>query len=369
MSTSFMIGKSVSYPVIKGDTFPRRNQRGKRPSVDLVQLRDTRRSSGRSTNSNRNPISYPANQQKSNNLRKTSESDYREQSVASSSRLITIGIYGWRRRFLYGLIIIISLFVVVNAALTLWIVRLLNFQLDRIGKIIFTDDGIIIDGKSYCRDTLIASYIKSPQESTLRIISPDKLELESNGGQSNDSDLVNLLSLQNGSINAWVNEMTIKTRDNQPLVTINESELKLYSTKLRIDNDYGIQFNSSIQSPLILSDPFHNLELQSKTRAVEINAVTEVNLNSGNGMTLSSRKDIRLMSKSGKIIFDSDRIELKNLKIGLPLKSMEPNPGVFQVCICTNGRLFLALPREPCTFDVNICEYLIDPNSVSTEPS
>lgn len=129
MSTSFMIGKSVSYPVIKGDTFPRRNQRGKRPSVDLVQLRDTRRSSGRSTNSNRNPISYPANQQKSNNLRKTSESDYREQSVASSSRLITIGIYGWRRRFLYGLIIIISLFVVVNAALTLWIVRLLNFQL------------------------------------------------------------------------------------------------------------------------------------------------------------------------------------------------------------------------------------------------
>ena len=68
-------------------------------------------------------------------------------------------------------------------------------------------------------------------------------------------------------------------------------------------------------------------------------------------------------------MLDSDKIELRNLKTGIPLKSMEPNPGVYQVCICSNGRLFMALPRESCTFDVNVCEYLIEPNSAVTEPS
>ncbi|XP_025016765.1 delta-sarcoglycan-like [Tetranychus urticae] len=366
MSTSFMIGKSVSYPVIKGDTFPRRSQRSKRSDGEPVHLKDARRSSGRS-NSNRNLSGYPISQQQLN--KRSSETDNREQSSPpSSTRLITIGIYGWRRRFLYGLIIIISLFVVINAALTIWIVRLLNFQLDRIGKIILTDDGIIIDGKAFARDTLTARYIKSVKDSSLRIIAPENLDLESTGDKSTDGNLVNLLSLKNGSINAWVNGMTIKTRDNKPLITVNDSALTLYSTKLRINSDYGIQFNNSIQSPLILSDPFHDLELQSKTRAVQISAATEVNLNSGKSMNLISRKDTRFMSKSGKIILDSDKIELKNLRLGIPLKSMESDPGVYQVCVCNNGRLFMALPRESCTFDVNVCEYLIEPKSIATPP-
>uniref|UniRef100_T1JQS3 Gamma-sarcoglycan n=1 Tax=Tetranychus urticae TaxID=32264 RepID=T1JQS3_TETUR len=360
-----MIGKSVSYPVIKGDTFPRRSQRSKRSDGEPVHLKDARRSSGRS-NSNRNLSGYPISQQQLN--KRSSETDNREQSSPpSSTRLITIGIYGWRRRFLYGLIIIISLFVVINAALTIWIVRLLNFQLDRIGKIILTDDGIIIDGKAFARDTLTARYIKSVKDSSLRIIAPENLDLESTGDKSTDGNLVNLLSLKNGSINAWVNGMTIKTRDNKPLITVNDSALTLYSTKLRINSDYGIQFNNSIQSPLILSDPFHDLELQSKTRAVQISAATEVNLNSGKSMNLISRKDTRFMSKSGKIILDSDKIELKNLRLGIPLKSMESDPGVYQVCVCNNGRLFMALPRESCTFDVNVFRVNkeLDPNIIN----
>lgn len=47
---------------------------------------------------------------------------------------------------------------------------------------------------------------------------------------------------------------------------------------------------------------------------------------------------------------------------------MESDPGVYQVCVCNNGRLFMALPRESCTFDVNVCEYLIEPKSIAIAP-
>jgi hypothetical protein len=40
-----------------------------------------------------------------------------------------IGIYGWRKKFLYILIILIAAFVLINAALTLWIVSMLHFSM------------------------------------------------------------------------------------------------------------------------------------------------------------------------------------------------------------------------------------------------
>ena len=40
-----------------------------------------------------------------------------------------IGIYGWRKKFLYILIILIAALVVLNAALTLWIISVLNFSM------------------------------------------------------------------------------------------------------------------------------------------------------------------------------------------------------------------------------------------------
>lgn len=39
-----------------------------------------------------------------------------------------IGIYGWRKKFLYILIVLIAALVVLNAALTLWILSVLNFS-------------------------------------------------------------------------------------------------------------------------------------------------------------------------------------------------------------------------------------------------
>lgn len=40
-----------------------------------------------------------------------------------------IGIYGWRKRCLYGLILLLLIIVVINLALTLWIFKVMEFSI------------------------------------------------------------------------------------------------------------------------------------------------------------------------------------------------------------------------------------------------
>jgi hypothetical protein len=42
-----------------------------------------------------------------------------------------IGIYGWRKRCLYLLILIITVITIINLALTIWVMHVMNFNLVR----------------------------------------------------------------------------------------------------------------------------------------------------------------------------------------------------------------------------------------------
>ena len=43
-------------------------------------------------------------------------------------RSYKIGIFGWRKRCLYGLLLVLLLMVIINLALTLWIMKVLDFS-------------------------------------------------------------------------------------------------------------------------------------------------------------------------------------------------------------------------------------------------
>ncbi len=57
------------------------------------------------------------------------QSEYSDHFDGFKDHECKIGIYGWRKKFLYILIILIAAFVLINAALTLWIVSVLNFSM------------------------------------------------------------------------------------------------------------------------------------------------------------------------------------------------------------------------------------------------
>lgn len=53
---------------------------------------------------------------------------------------------------------------------------------------------------------------------------------------------------------------------------------------------------------------------------------------------------------------EAGHIELRDLKlVGSARREVKSDSEVYQVCICANGRLFVAPPDERCSFDEKIC--------------
>lgn len=72
-----------------------------------------------------------------------------------------IGIYGWRKRCLYVLILGLLIVVIINLALTLWVLKVMEFSSEGMGQLKIITNGIRVDGKVFVMDRLIASTIKS----------------------------------------------------------------------------------------------------------------------------------------------------------------------------------------------------------------
>ncbi|KAK9708668.1 Sarcoglycan complex subunit protein [Popillia japonica] len=72
-----------------------------------------------------------------------------------------IGIYGWRKRCLYILVLTLLIMVIVNLALTLWVLKVMEFSSEGMGQLKIVSGGIRLEGKAFVLDSLIASSIRS----------------------------------------------------------------------------------------------------------------------------------------------------------------------------------------------------------------
>ncbi|KAG8232879.1 hypothetical protein J437_LFUL004749, partial [Ladona fulva] len=72
-----------------------------------------------------------------------------------------VGIYGWRKRCLYLLVLSLMVLVIVNLALTLWLLKVMEFSSEGMGNLRIVAGGIQLNGQAMILDTLVASSIKS----------------------------------------------------------------------------------------------------------------------------------------------------------------------------------------------------------------
>lgn len=115
---------------------------------------------------------------------------------------------------------------------------------------------------------------------------------------------------------------------------------------------------------------FHRLE--SATRALEIKAPERVVIESrAGGISATSLSHLTLQSIEGSIKFDANSVFLKGLKVGSTIQrhtlkdqqrprnsrssSDDKDTGVYQLCTCANGKLFLARADGICQADKTIC--------------
>ncbi|XP_058646729.1 zeta-sarcoglycan isoform X2 [Onychostoma macrolepis] len=260
-----------------------------------------------------------------------------------------VGIYGWRKRCLYFFILLLLVTMIVNLALTIWILKVMNFTVDGMGNLRVTKEGIRLEGVSEFLLPLYVKEIKSRRDSPLVLQSDRNVTVNA---RNNLGQLTGQLTVGSEMVEAQCQRFEVRSSDGERvLFSADEEEISIGTDKLRVTGNEGVVFSHSVETPHVRAEPFQDLKLESPTRTLTLEAPKGVEVNAGVGeFKASCRKDLTLESSEGEIFLNANSIRLGNLPHGsvdplLGPGTTYPKQTVYEVCVCPSGKLYLS-PAE-----------------------
>uniref|UniRef100_A0A3Q3QHI3 Sarcoglycan zeta n=1 Tax=Monopterus albus TaxID=43700 RepID=A0A3Q3QHI3_MONAL len=251
-------------------------------------------------------------------------------SVCGAQVYPAVGIYGWRKRCLYFFILLLLVTMIVNLALTIWILKVMNF----------TPDSPLI--------------LQSDRNVTVN-------------ARNDQGQLMGQLTVGSEMVEAQCQRFEVMSADGERvLFSADEEEISIGTEKLRVTGNEGVVFSHSVETSHVRAEPFQDLKLESPTRTLTLEAPRGVEVNAGVGdFTASCRKDLLLQSSEGEILLDANTIRLGNIPHGSAVDPLEGAPAgttytkqtVFELCACANGKVYLS-PAEKgstCQTTSNFC--------------
>lgn len=337
----------------------------------------------------------------------SSTSIYNGNSSNKSTKLLQ------SRFLLYTIFAVISLIMLINSLLIAWIINVIHFTPNGIGKMHSRPNGLSLQstGKSRSMVTVAGSlnsgYISSPlahrdgEEHWLNISSASGVDLTNNDTsihvsgsvRSNHRSTVSAaarvestvtvdtsdtsvssrqLTYTGGDLNdaesQLFNGITMKTSRfvmSHPNSTFNffiDSNNQLISTNtLCLNKRHAIELNCSLQAPYIWSNDEESiLRIESISRQVNVIGPSSIQIDSGNTSNLLAFAKLQLKSKvgpaSGSIVLNSTAIKLSSVPSIFPSTNGTQYSHIMQLCMCReSGKLYLTKPHLLCTFDASIC--------------
>ncbi|KAI6196972.1 hypothetical protein M3Y94_01170600 [Aphelenchoides besseyi] len=265
------------------------------------------------------------------------------------SDIYRVGIYGWRKRCLYCFILMLTIIIVINLTLTIWIMSVLDFSSDGMGALKITEDGIRVEGRAEFDRPVKFSELSAPEGEALFVDSSSGVYISAKNVSGHSSSSLNLSP--EGKTTAVCQRFEVLDMDHKLLFFVDEQEIGLKLENLRVLDDGGSVFEGAIQTAFIQPEPDTPLRLESPTRNLFIDAGQDIELMSGAGeIQLNALLDINFNSKNGEIRLDAGSIYMGNLE-----RSSGVGNSQFQLCICQNGRLFVVNERADCRADRSIC--------------
>nr|XP_046237569.1 zeta-sarcoglycan-like [Scatophagus argus]XP_046237570.1 zeta-sarcoglycan-like [Scatophagus argus] len=270
-----------------------------------------------------------------------------------------VGLYGWRKRCLYFFLLLLLVTMIVNLALTVWIIKVMNFSLDGMGNLQLNQDGIRLEGISEFLLPLYVKEIQSRKDSLLVLRSEKNVTLNV---RNNQGQLTGQLTVGPEAVEAQCQRLEVRSKDGGRLLfTANEEEVSMTTEKLTVTGSEGAVFGHSVETPLILARASEDLKLESPTRTLTMEAPRGVEVNAAKGpLKVSGRKDLQLESTEGEILLDANTIQLGGLPLGVysasPTQAFQEQ-AVYEVCVCPSGKIYLS-PAESsstCQAMSNIC--------------
>ncbi|XP_061659381.1 delta-sarcoglycan isoform X5 [Syngnathoides biaculeatus] len=290
----------------------------------------------------------------------TQEQCSHRNNVQSSepAHVYKVGIYGWRKRCLYFFVLLLMILILVNLALTIWILKVMNFTIDGMGNLRITEKGLKLEGDSEFLQPLYAKEIQSKPGRPLYLQSSRNVSV--NVVNSNNQLLTQLVTGTNG-FKARGKMFEVKSTTGKLLFSADEQEVVVGAERLRVMGAQGAVFSKSVETPHVRAEPFKELRLESPTRSLLMEAPKGIQILAEAGdIQAICRNELRLESKDGEISLDARRIRLMRLpegKASSGASSSGTRQTVYEVCVCPNGRLFLsqAGTGSTCQISSNVC--------------
>uniref|UniRef100_A0AAQ4Q2W5 Sarcoglycan, delta (dystrophin-associated glycoprotein) n=1 Tax=Gasterosteus aculeatus aculeatus TaxID=481459 RepID=A0AAQ4Q2W5_GASAC len=301
----------------------------------------------------------------------TQEQCTHRNNVQSSEKpqVYKVGIYGWRKRCLYFFVLLLMILILINLALTIWILKVMNFTIDGMGNLRITEKGLKLEGDSEFLQPLYAKEIQSKPGRPLFLQSSKNISV--NIVNSNNQLLTQLVTGSSG-FKARGKMFEVKSTSGKLLFSADEQEVVVGAERLRVMGAEGAVFSKSVETPHVRAEPFKELRLESPTRSLLMEAPKGIQILAEAGdIQAICRNELRLESKDGEVIrlfchfaqisLDARRIRLMRLPEGKASSTSSSSPGtrqtVYEVCVCPNGRLFLsqAGTGSTCQISNNVC--------------
>ncbi|KAK2863182.1 hypothetical protein Q5P01_002715 [Channa striata] len=299
-----------------------------------------------------------------------------------------VGLYGWRKRCLCFFLLLLLVTMIVNLALTVWIIKVMNFSVDGMGNLQLKKEGIRLEGVSEFLLPLYVNEIQSRRDSLLVLRSDKNVTLNA---RNNHSQLTGQLTVGPEAVEAQCQKLEVRSSNGGRLLfTADEEEVIMTTDKFTVTGSEGAVFGHSVETPLIQARASEDLKLESPTRTLNMEAPRGVEVSAANGpLKVSGRKDLQLESTEGElavpllsssvsnvfsylashltlsttskqILLDASTIQLANLPLGVYTASpsqASQEQAVYEVCVCPSGKIYLS-PAErtsTCQAMSNIC--------------
>uniref|UniRef100_A0A3Q3NPU5 Sarcoglycan zeta n=1 Tax=Labrus bergylta TaxID=56723 RepID=A0A3Q3NPU5_9LABR len=236
-----------------------------------------------------------------------------------------VGLYGWRKRGLYFFLLLLLVTMIVNLALTVWIMKVMNFSVDSM------------------------LVLQSEKNVTLNV-------------RNEQGQLTGQLTVGPEAVEAQCQRLEVWSKGGDKLLfTADEEEVIMTTEKFTVTGSEGAVFGHSVETPLIQARASEDLKLESPTRTLTMEAPRGVEVSAATGpLKVSGRKDLQLESTEGEILLDANTIQLGGLPLGVYTASphqVSQQEEVYEVCVCPSGKIYLS-PAESsstCQAMSNIC--------------
>ena len=288
----------------------------------------------------------------------------------SSTPRSKVGIYGWRKRCLYLLILVILVVSILNLALTIWIIRVVGLTADGLGSLQIGADSVRISGDAEFLGAIHASEIRGVGQSPLVVEAAKELRLETaeslesrekyvkEGGASSQNPGASLV-LKEDQIRVSADDFWVQNCDGETLFRARkDAEIEIGAGSdpagVNVVGEGGATFVDGVQTLKIAAPSSANLDISSRTNRIDVfgEGGVDIAAKSG-GISLYALDDISIASERGKLKLDADiqMIDLPLVDNRVENSKLEAH----QLCVCENGRLFLAAARDACLQDSGVC--------------